>query len=100
MYMNCSIKYYNVPCISYSYKMTVLLCSGCMLTFEEVTSHTFSSLQSSFHHCCDMHRALQVATDRFRTGLSSLLVGTDGVFQRRPAEVRAFIVLNLVIIFY
>uniref|UniRef100_A0A3P8V1F3 Telomere repeat binding bouquet formation protein 1 n=1 Tax=Cynoglossus semilaevis TaxID=244447 RepID=A0A3P8V1F3_CYNSE len=61
-------------------------CTGCMLTFEEVTSHTFSSLQSSFHHCCDMHRALQVATDRFRTGLSSLLVGTDGVFQRRPAE--------------
>ncbi|XP_075998126.1 telomere repeats-binding bouquet formation protein 1 [Genypterus blacodes] len=41
-------------------------CSGCLLTFEEVTSWTFASLQNSCHHSCDMHRILQEATERFR----------------------------------
>ncbi|XP_036961980.1 telomere repeats-binding bouquet formation protein 1 isoform X7 [Acanthopagrus latus] len=41
-------------------------CAGCVLPFEEVTSRTFSSLQSSSCHSCDMHKVLQEATERFR----------------------------------
>ncbi|MED6264072.1 hypothetical protein CHARACLAT_010870, partial [Characodon lateralis] len=41
-------------------------CAGCVLTFEEVTSRTFASLQSSCGNSCDMHRVLQEATERFR----------------------------------
>ncbi|KAM8751144.1 telomere repeats-binding bouquet formation protein 1 isoform 2-T2 [Acanthopagrus schlegelii] len=41
-------------------------CAGCVLPFEEVTSRTFSSLQSSSRHGCDMHKVLQEATERFR----------------------------------
>lgn len=37
-----------------------------MLSFEEVTSRTFASLQSSRSNSCDMHRVLQQATERFR----------------------------------
>lgn len=39
---------------------------GCVLPFEEVTSRTFASLQSSSRHSCDMHKVLQEATKRFR----------------------------------
>ncbi|CAJ1056872.1 telomere repeats-binding bouquet formation protein 1 isoform X1 [Xyrichtys novacula] len=41
-------------------------CAGCVLPFEEVTSHTFSSLQNSCKHSCDMHKVLQEASERFR----------------------------------
>ena len=47
--------------------------SGCVLPFDNVTSRTFASLQSSCHHSCDMHRALQAATDQFRAHHCSLL---------------------------
>lgn len=39
---------------------------GCVLPFEEVTSRTFASLQSSCSNSCDMHRVLQEASERFR----------------------------------
>ncbi|TWW76424.1 Telomere repeats-binding bouquet formation protein 1 [Takifugu flavidus] len=39
---------------------------GCVLSFDEVTSRTFSSLQSACRHSCDMHKVLQEATERFR----------------------------------
>ncbi|XP_035011796.1 telomere repeats-binding bouquet formation protein 1 isoform X1 [Hippoglossus stenolepis] len=48
-------------------------CAGCVLPFDNVTSRTFASLQSSCHHSCDMHRALQGATDQFRAHHCSLL---------------------------
>lgn len=37
-----------------------------MLSFEEVTSRTFASLQSSCSNSCDMHRVLQQDNERFR----------------------------------
>ncbi|XP_029379662.1 telomere repeats-binding bouquet formation protein 1-like isoform X2 [Echeneis naucrates] len=49
-------------------------CAGCALPFEEVTSRTFASLQSFCRHSCEMHKALQVATERFRTCHRSLLL--------------------------
>uniref|UniRef100_A0A3B3UFR6 Telomere repeat binding bouquet formation protein 1 n=1 Tax=Poecilia latipinna TaxID=48699 RepID=A0A3B3UFR6_9TELE len=42
------------------------LCISCVLTFEEVTSRSFASVQSSCVNSCDMHRVLQEATERFR----------------------------------
>ncbi|XP_037834233.1 telomere repeats-binding bouquet formation protein 1 isoform X2 [Kryptolebias marmoratus] len=41
-------------------------CAGCVLPFEEVTSRTFASIQSSCSNSCDMHRVLREATERFR----------------------------------
>ncbi|XP_013867789.1 telomere repeats-binding bouquet formation protein 1 [Austrofundulus limnaeus] len=41
-------------------------CAGCVLSFEEVTSRTFASLQSSCSNSCDTHRVLQRANERFR----------------------------------
>ncbi|XP_054475755.1 telomere repeats-binding bouquet formation protein 1 [Anoplopoma fimbria] len=52
-------------------------CAGCVLPFEEVTSRTFESLQSSCHHSCDMHKTLQEATERFRTRHCNLLLGRE-----------------------
>ncbi|XP_051239392.1 telomere repeats-binding bouquet formation protein 1 [Dicentrarchus labrax] len=49
-------------------------CAACVLPFEEVTSRTFASLQSSCHHSCDMHKVLQEATERFRTRHCNLLL--------------------------
>ncbi|XP_076590122.1 telomere repeats-binding bouquet formation protein 1 [Chaetodon auriga] len=51
-------------------------CAGCVLPFEEVTSRTFATLQSSCHHSCDMHKALQEATEQFRTHHCNLLFRT------------------------
>ncbi|CAB1440989.1 unnamed protein product [Pleuronectes platessa] len=48
-------------------------CAGCVLPFDKVTSRTFASLQSSRHHSCDMHRALQAAINQFRAHHCSLL---------------------------
>ncbi|XP_060932761.1 telomere repeats-binding bouquet formation protein 1 [Limanda limanda] len=48
-------------------------CAGCVLPFDKVTSRTFASLQSSRHHSCDIHRALQAATNEFRAHHCSLL---------------------------
>lgn len=47
---------------------------GCVLPFEEVTSRTFASLQSSCHHSCDMHKVLQEAMERFRARHCALLL--------------------------
>lgn len=47
--------------------------SGCVLPFEEVTSRTFESLQSSCSLSCDMHKVLQEATERFRNHHWNLL---------------------------
>ncbi|XP_068579414.1 telomere repeats-binding bouquet formation protein 1 [Cebidichthys violaceus] len=49
------------------HSLSSIRCAGCVLPFEEVTSRTFASLQSSCHHSCDMHKVLQEATERFRT---------------------------------
>lgn len=43
------------------------------MRFEEVTSRTFASLQSSCRHSCDIHKVLQEATERYRTRNCSLL---------------------------
>ncbi|XP_075875240.1 telomere repeats-binding bouquet formation protein 1 [Nelusetta ayraudi] len=48
--------------------------SGCVLTFEEVTSRNFASLQSSSQSSCDMHRVLQQATERFRKQRRDILL--------------------------
>ncbi|KAE8296384.1 Telomere repeats-binding bouquet formation protein 1 [Larimichthys crocea] len=48
-------------------------CVGCVMRFEEVTSRTFASLQSSCRHSCDIHKVLQEATERYRTRNCSLL---------------------------
>ncbi|KAA8590200.1 hypothetical protein FQN60_014134 [Etheostoma spectabile] len=53
--------------------LSSIRCAGCVLPFEEVTSRTFASLQSSCHHSCDMHKVLQEATDQFRTRHFNLL---------------------------
>uniref|UniRef100_A0A3Q3IX65 Myb-like domain-containing protein n=1 Tax=Monopterus albus TaxID=43700 RepID=A0A3Q3IX65_MONAL len=49
-------------------------CAGCVLSFEEVTSHTFASLQTSCRHSCDMHKVLQEATEQFMAHHCSLLM--------------------------
>uniref|UniRef100_A0A3Q2CUC5 Telomere repeat binding bouquet formation protein 1 n=1 Tax=Cyprinodon variegatus TaxID=28743 RepID=A0A3Q2CUC5_CYPVA len=49
-----------------SNSMAVVFFLGCVLTFEDVTSRTFASFQSSCENSCDMHRVLQEATERFR----------------------------------
>ncbi|GLD60320.1 telomere repeats-binding bouquet formation protein 1 [Lates japonicus] len=59
-------------------------CAGCVLPFEKVTSRTFASLQSSCPHSCDMHRALQTATEQFRTRHCSLLFRRE--FQDNTVE--------------
>ncbi|XP_069567261.1 telomere repeats-binding bouquet formation protein 1 isoform X1 [Brachyistius frenatus] len=41
-------------------------CAGCVLSFEDVTSRTFASLQSSCYHSCDMHKVLREAMEKFR----------------------------------
>ncbi|KAK9516788.1 hypothetical protein VZT92_024699 [Zoarces viviparus] len=56
------------------HSLSRIRCAGCVLPFEEVTSRTFASLQSSCHHSCDMHTVLQEATERFRTRHCDLLL--------------------------
>lgn len=51
----------------------LFLSLGCMLSFDEVSSRTFTSLQSSCRHSCDMHKVLQEATERFRLRHCDLL---------------------------
>lgn len=46
--------------------MSFFLHIACVLPFEEVTSHTFESLQSSCHQSCDRHKVLREATEHFR----------------------------------
>ncbi|TMS05733.1 Telomere repeats-binding bouquet formation protein 1 [Larimichthys crocea] len=58
-------------------------CAGCVMRFEEVTSRTFASLQSSCRHSCDIHKVLQEATERYRTRNCSLL------FRRQHQDVTA-----------
>ncbi|XP_056908987.1 telomere repeats-binding bouquet formation protein 1 [Takifugu flavidus] len=55
-------------------------CVGCVLSFDEVTSRTFSSLQSACRHSCDMHKVLQEATERFRVRHCDLLARTGCQF--------------------
>ncbi|KAM6925945.1 telomere repeats-binding bouquet formation protein 1 [Lycodopsis pacificus] len=59
---------------SEEHSLSPIRCAGCVLPFEEVTSRTFASLQSSCHHSCDMHTVLQEATERFRTRHCDLLL--------------------------
>ncbi|XP_054864995.1 telomere repeats-binding bouquet formation protein 1 [Amphiprion ocellaris] len=49
-------------------------CAGCVLPFEEVTSRTFATLQSSCQHSCDMHKVLEEATEKFRRRHCSLFL--------------------------
>lgn len=56
---------------------TVLFLSlGCVLSFDDVSSRTFTSLQSACRHSCDMHKVLQEATERFRVRHCDLLAKT------------------------
>uniref|UniRef100_A0A3B4FBH0 Myb-like domain-containing protein n=1 Tax=Pundamilia nyererei TaxID=303518 RepID=A0A3B4FBH0_9CICH len=73
-------KQFYFPIILYSYvfshvtkelnrsinPMSFFLHIACVLPFEEVTSHTFESLQSSCHQSCDRHKVLREATKHFR----------------------------------
>ncbi|XP_034391039.1 telomere repeats-binding bouquet formation protein 1 [Cyclopterus lumpus] len=59
------------------HSLSRIRCAGCVLPFEEVTSRTFASLQSSCRHSCDMHKVLQEATERFRTRHCNLLSRTE-----------------------
>eukprot|EP00066_Takifugu_rubripes_P016011 XP_011605277.1 PREDICTED: LOW QUALITY PROTEIN: telomere repeats-binding bouquet formation protein 1 [Takifugu rubripes] len=54
--------------------------TSCVLSFDEVTSRTFSSLQSACRHSCDMHKVLQEATERFRVRHCDLLARTGCQF--------------------
>uniref|UniRef100_A0A3B4YUK6 Telomere repeat binding bouquet formation protein 1 n=1 Tax=Seriola lalandi dorsalis TaxID=1841481 RepID=A0A3B4YUK6_SERLL len=63
--------------ILYLFLASPLSPSGCVLPFEKVTSRTFASLQSSCPHSCEMHKALQAATQQFRTRHCSLLRRED-----------------------
>ncbi|KAM9352384.1 telomere repeats-binding bouquet formation protein 1 [Symphorus nematophorus] len=56
------------------HSLSHIRCAGCVLPFEEVTSRNFTSLQSSCHHSCDVHKVLQEATERFRTRHCNLLL--------------------------
>uniref|UniRef100_A0A3Q3EZ40 Telomere repeats-binding bouquet formation protein 1-like n=1 Tax=Labrus bergylta TaxID=56723 RepID=A0A3Q3EZ40_9LABR len=47
--------------------LSQIRCAGCVLPFGELTSRTFSSLQSTCRHSCDMHKVLQEASERYRT---------------------------------
>ncbi|TKS73360.1 Telomere repeats-binding bouquet formation protein 1 [Collichthys lucidus] len=58
-------------------------CAGCVMRFEEVTSRTFASVQSSCRHSCDIHKVLQEATERYRTRNCRLL------FRRQHQDVTA-----------
>uniref|UniRef100_A0A3P8SYE8 Telomere repeat binding bouquet formation protein 1 n=1 Tax=Amphiprion percula TaxID=161767 RepID=A0A3P8SYE8_AMPPE len=51
-----------------------ILTSCCVLPFEEVTSRTFATLQSSCQHSCDMHKVLEEATEKFRRRHCSLFL--------------------------
>lgn len=59
--------------------------SGCVLTFDEVTSRNFASLQSSCQSSCDMHMVLQQATERFQLQRRHLLLAGDAS-QEPPAS--------------
>ncbi|XP_070686639.1 telomere repeats-binding bouquet formation protein 1 [Pempheris klunzingeri] len=66
------------------HSLSHIRCAGCVLPFEEVTSRTFVSLQSSCHYSCDMHKVLQEATERFRTRHRNLLFRTE--YQQNTVE--------------
>lgn len=40
-------------------------CTGCVLRFDEVNSRTFTSLQSSCAHSCDMHKVLKDTMEHY-----------------------------------
>ncbi|XP_068595992.1 telomere repeats-binding bouquet formation protein 1 [Brachionichthys hirsutus] len=52
-------------------------CAGCVLSFEEVTSRTFTSFLRSCHHSCDLHEVLLEATEGFRTRRCKVLFGSE-----------------------
>ncbi|XP_068169408.1 telomere repeats-binding bouquet formation protein 1 [Antennarius striatus] len=52
-------------------------CAGCVLSFEGVTSRTFLSLLHSCHHICDLHKALQQATEGFTARRCKGLFGRE-----------------------
>lgn len=57
-----------------------ILSLGCVLSFDEVSSRTFTSLLSACRHSCDMHKVLQEATERFRVRQCDLLARTGCQF--------------------
>ncbi|KAM7003482.1 telomere repeats-binding bouquet formation protein 1 [Tautogolabrus adspersus] len=57
--------------------LSQIRCAGCVLPFGELTSRTFSSLQSSCRHSCDMHKVLLEASERFRTAHCHLLFSRE-----------------------
>ncbi|XP_042352036.1 telomere repeats-binding bouquet formation protein 1 [Plectropomus leopardus] len=59
------------------HSLSHIRCAGCVLTFEEVTSHNFEFLLSSCQRSCDMHRVLQEATERFRARHCNPLFGRE-----------------------
>ncbi|XP_037308329.2 telomere repeats-binding bouquet formation protein 1 isoform X1 [Pungitius pungitius] len=61
-------------------------CAVCVLPFEEVTSRTFASLQSSCQHSCDIHKVLQEATERFRTCHCNMLLKREHQDNSEPAN--------------
>lgn len=58
----------------------LFLSLGCVLSFDEVSSRTFTALQSACRHSCDMHKAFQEATERFRVRQCDLLARTGCQF--------------------
>ncbi|XP_028287845.1 telomere repeats-binding bouquet formation protein 1 [Parambassis ranga] len=52
-------------------------CTGCVLRFEEVTSRNFASLQTSCLHSCDLHKALQETTKKYREHHSNPLLRNE-----------------------
>nr|XP_020508557.1 telomere repeats-binding bouquet formation protein 1-like isoform X1 [Labrus bergylta] len=64
--------------------LSQIRCAGCVLPFGELTSRTFSSLQSTCRHSCDMHKVLQEASERYRTAHCHLLFSRE--YQDNTAE--------------
>ncbi|KAK7891475.1 hypothetical protein WMY93_023438 [Mugilogobius chulae] len=58
-------------------------CTGCVLRFDEVNSRTYSSLQSSCAHSCDMHRVLKEATGRYISHQCSFFTQTSSSTSER-----------------
>nr|XP_040017857.1 telomere repeats-binding bouquet formation protein 1-like isoform X2 [Gasterosteus aculeatus aculeatus] len=66
--------------------LSCVRCAVCVLPFEEVTSRTFASLQSSCQHSCDIHQVLREATERFRTRHCNMLLRREYHDDGEPAN--------------
>uniref|UniRef100_A0A3Q1I1C9 Telomere repeat binding bouquet formation protein 1 n=1 Tax=Acanthochromis polyacanthus TaxID=80966 RepID=A0A3Q1I1C9_9TELE len=70
----CFIKFSAFTCVLRMLYRCSWFHLGCVLPFEEATSRTFATLQSSCQHSCDMHKVLQEATEKFRRRHCNLLL--------------------------